>query len=232
MSFEKTSIFSENNVNDLQKSNVEQCFEYTGQKNSRIEFNNFIYVIDEKSDNVEIIGYIGDTLDYKVLEIPSFVTKLAPYMFSELSGDAKIIHKDNRIKNMREVFCKARKVNSLDLSEFDTHGVEYMSNMFEDCWSLVSIDLSNFNIEKVIDMSSMFENCYSLTKLDLAHTVNRKIKSMSAMFKDCVELRELDLGNFYITDRTYVRDIFKNCGIIEHLEYCNIPYILLSRLGL
>ena len=54
-------------------------------------------------------------------------------------------------------FCSSLK--ELDLSNFNTERVEYMSGMFEGDVLLKDLNISNFNVENVKSMNEMFTNC-------------------------------------------------------------------------
>ena len=44
-----------------------------------------------------------------------------------------------------------------------------MNNLFNGCSSLTTLDISNFRTSNVTWMSYMFNNCYLLTTLDLSN---------------------------------------------------------------
>ena len=50
---------------------------------------------------------------------------------------------------MRSMFYNCNSLKSLDLSNFNTQNVAYMSDMFYNCNSLTSLDLLNFNTQNV-----------------------------------------------------------------------------------
>ena len=54
------------------------------------------------------------------------------------------------------MFYNCSKLNSLNLSNFNTNNVTNMSSMFYDCSSLTSLNLSNFNTNNVTNMENMF----------------------------------------------------------------------------
>ena len=51
------------------------------------------------------------------------------------------------------MFCNCLSITSLNLSNFNTINVKFMSDMFNGCSSLTSLNLSNFNTTKVIEMT-------------------------------------------------------------------------------
>ena len=60
------------------------------------------------------------------------------------------------------MFRDCDKLQSLDLSNFDTSNVYNMDSMFYSCHNLQSLDLSNFDTSIVANMDSMFTYCNNL----------------------------------------------------------------------
>ena len=50
----------------------------------------------------------------------------------------------------------------LNISNFNTLNVLYMSNLFSGNTSIQKINMSNFNTQNVVNMDDMFEGCTSL----------------------------------------------------------------------
>ena len=90
------------------------------------------------------------------------------------------------------------KLRSIDLSNFNTQNVEYLSGMFKDCVSLTSLDLSNFNTKKVVLMYQMFSNCASLTSLNLSNFELDNAIDVSQMFSGYSKLKYLDISSFIL----------------------------------
>ena len=63
------------------------------------------------------------------------------------------------------LFNNCSSLNSLNLSNFNTNNVKYMSFMFCNCSSLNSLNLSNFNTNNVTDMNNMFEQIQKSCKI-------------------------------------------------------------------
>ena len=62
------------------------------------------------------------------------------------------------------MFSGCSSLTNINLSNFNTNNVKYMSWMFNGCSSLTNINLSNFNTNNVKDMSDMFFECKKLKK--------------------------------------------------------------------
>ena len=92
----------------------------------------------------------------------------------------------SEMTDMSYMFYRCEKLQSLDLSSFNTEMVETMRAMFSDCPKLQSLDLSNFNTAKVTDMSYMFNNCSKLQSLIISKDFTTKsMKSDTYMFVQC-----------------------------------------------
>lgn len=77
------------------------------------------------------------------------------------------------------------------LPKIDTSSVTDMSNMFNDCYSLVAVPL--LNTSKVTDMPNMFNGCKVLTsipELDVSNVID-----MGFMFNGCENLTSVSLLN-------------------------------------
>ncbi len=92
----------------------------------------------------------------------------------------------SEMTDMSYMFYRCEKLQSLDLSSFNTEMVETMRAMFSDCPKLQSLDLSNFNTAKVTDMSYMFNNCSKLQSLIISKDFTTKsMKFDTYMFVNC-----------------------------------------------
>ena len=120
--------------------------------------------------------------------------------------------------NTAYLFKNLTQVQSIDLSNFDTSNVTYMSDMFYNCSSLTSLDLSNFDTSKVTNMSYMFYNCSSLTSLDLSNFDTSNVTSMNHMFYECSSLTSLDLSNFNTSNVTEMYRMFDGCRSLTSLD--------------
>ena len=60
------------------------------------------------------------------------------------------------------MFEGCSKLETLDVSKFDTSNVTNMRNLFNTCSKLETLDLSNFDTSNVTNMESMF---YGVSKL-------------------------------------------------------------------
>ena len=70
------------------------------------------------------------------------------------------------------------------------------------------LDLSNFDTHNVTDMSEMFLECAGLTELNISKFDTKNVTNMHAMFKGCKNLNFLDISNFIINENAIKDEMF------------------------
>lgn len=110
-------------------SNVERYYKYLRKCEMMGKEATFEFEVDEEKDKVTLIRYNETDEDFRVIELPSFVTHIGIYPFFSVRQSLKIIHKDNQIKDM-PWFMSGYDGKRLDLSEFDATGVKETMFMF------------------------------------------------------------------------------------------------------
>ena len=71
---------------------------------------------------------------------------------------------------MKEMFQLCKRLEVLDLSNFNTTNVNNMEYMFNRCFKLKEIKgINNFKTNNVTNMRMMFQFCNKLTDLDLSN---------------------------------------------------------------
>lgn len=71
-------------------------------------------------------------------------------------------------KSCRFMFSHCEKIQSIDISSFDTSLVTNMAYMFGSCSSLTSLNLSGIDTSRVTDFSGFLSWCSSLTSVDIS----------------------------------------------------------------
>ena len=66
-------------------------------------------------------------------------------------------------------------MKELNIDNFKTNKVTYMTSMFSGCSSLKELNISNFNIDNVVDMFGMFSGCSDGLKMKI-RLQNKNIK--------------------------------------------------------
>ena len=118
------------------------------------------------------------------------------------------------------------RIQSLDLSNFNTSNIVFMKQMFAHCYALTSLTLSpSFDTSKVTDMNSMFFNCYALTSLDLSSFDTSNVTDMGFMFKQCNALTSLTFSSNFDTSKvTNMTQMFVNCYVLTSLDLSSFSF--------
>ena len=146
--------------------------------------------------------------------IPDNITQLNRDMYNstftnkvfKLKGHIKLVGGCN-VTSTDDLFNDCR-MQSLDLSSFDTSSVTSMLRMFYRC-AVQSINFTSFNTSNVTDMSYMFFDC-GVQSLDLSSFDTSKVTDMRGMFWNC-GAQSLDLSSFNTHNVTNMKDMFKDC---------------------
>lgn len=123
----------------------------------------------------------------------------------------------HNIVTMSDMFAYYRG-SELDVSMLDTGNVESFSGMLFCCNKVKKLNLINFNTEKAVDMSCMLWNCSSLVELDLSSFSTELVQRMHHMFWNCRNLRTVDLSSFNTTNVKDMEGMFKDCGKLYKLD--------------
>lgn len=122
------------------------------------------------------------------------------------------------VNDLSGLFMSQNKLKSLDLSNFDTSGIENMNDMFSNLDKLESIDLSSFELVNVKSLDRMFSGCENLTNLDLSSFYTPNLISCSGMFCNCKKLGLLELNEFKTDNVEVMSQMFKMCSSLITLD--------------
>lgn len=123
----------------------------------------------------------------------------------------------HNIVTMSDMFAYYRGTE-LDVSMLDTVNVKSFTSMFFCCNKLKELNLLGFNTTKAVDMSCMFCNCSSLVELDLSSLSTELVQSMHHMFWNCRNLRTVDLSSFSTVNVKDMEGMFKDCRKLYKLD--------------
>ena len=97
---------------------------------------------------------------------------------------------------MKAMFQNCNKVNSLDLTYFDTSKVTDMEKMFSGCNKLEKIKgINNFNTINVTNMKEMFYECKKLVFLDISNFNIDNVNDLEGMFNKCPKLKKITFND-------------------------------------
>jgi len=131
--------------------------------------------------------------------------------------------------DMSFMFNQCDKLETLNLSDFDTGNVINLTAFLQGCISLTDVDLSSFNTANVTGMVSMFNNCCSLEKLDVSGFDTSKVERMSYMFAYCNKLKQLDITGFDTSAVTEMTCMFSSCDGLENLDLSSFDFSNVSE---
>lgn len=127
----------------------------------------------------------------------------------------------NSIQDMSRMFKSCIKLESLNISSFDTSNVSTFRDMFSYCQKLTSLDLRHFDVSKVTDFGSMFYGCSSLTSLNLDGWDTSNVTNMDNIFYACTSLITLNVNHFNIGKCSRLYQNFSACKKLESLDLSN-----------
>ena len=124
----------------------------------------------------------------------------------------------SRVVYMSGMFLDCSSLSSLDVSQWNTSQVTNMSSMFLGCSSLSSLNVSNWDTGQVTNMSGMFDNCFSLSSLNVSNWDTGQVTNMSGMFGQCSSLTTLDVSAWDVSQVTNMSGMFGQCPSLTTLD--------------
>lgn len=160
------------------------------------------------SDAVNIEN--GNTSDYevKIWFVPSENTA---YYWTE--ADKITLSRDSSF-----MFDRMSKLQTIDLSGFDTSESEDMSRMFAASPELKSLDLSGFNTSKVKNMTYMFYDAGKIETLDLSAFDTSNVTTMYGLFNGMRALKNLNISSFNTQNVTEMQEMFQYSSSLTSLD--------------
>jgi len=110
--------------------------------------------------------------------------------------------KTSEVISFYQMFKNDAKLQSVDVSGFETSNCRRFQDMFQRCSSLTSIDVTNFNTAKATSIGGMFAYCSGLTELDLSSFETPLVTDFGWIVRQCTNLQSLDISNFNTTKLT------------------------------
>lgn len=152
----------------------------------------------------------GNTSDYevKIWFVPSENTV---YYWTE--ADKITLSKDSSF-----MFDRMSKLQTIDLSGFDTSEAEDMSRMFAASPELKSLDLSGFNTSKVKNMTYMFYDAGKIETLDLSAFDTSNVTTMHGLFNGMRALKNLNISSFNTQNVTEMQEMFQYNSSLTSLD--------------
>ena len=122
-------------------------------------------------------------------------------------------------ENSEAMFRCFTKMETIDLSSFNTSEVITMNTMFYMMNSLKSIDVSGFNTSKVTDMNAMFDLTGVIEQLDVSNFDTSNVTDMKWMFFGLNKLKKLNLTNFDTSKVTNMYGMFDAMTDVSEIKF-------------
>lgn len=122
-------------------------------------------------------------------------------------------------ENSEAMFRWFTKMETIDLSSFNTSEVTTMNTMFYMMNNLKSIDVSGFNTSKVTDMNAMFDLTGVIEQLDVSNFDTSNVTDMKWMFFGLNKLKKLNLTNFDTSRVTNMYGMFDAMTDVSEIKF-------------
>ncbi len=122
-------------------------------------------------------------------------------------------------ENSEAMFRWFTKMETIDLSSFNTSEVITMNTMFYMMNSLKNINVSGFNTSKVTDMNSMFDQTGVIEELNLSNFDTSNVTDMKWMFFGLNKLKKLNLTNFDTSRVTNMYGMFDAMTDVSEIKF-------------
>ncbi|STD21723.1 BspA family leucine-rich repeat surface protein [Enterococcus mundtii] len=116
--------------------------------------------------------------------------------------------KTGNAKSFALMFYNCERLETIDLSSFDTSSSTSFASMFENCVKLEKIDCSKFKTTNSINFSKMFAFCRNVKELDVANFDVSKAINLSGMFQGCNSISSIDVSKFNTENTTNFSSMF------------------------
>ena len=121
------------------------------------------------------------------------------------------------------MFINNAYMQTIDISNWDTHNATSMYDMFNNANDLSSVLTTiifgpNFDTSKVTNMSLMFADNPNLVNLDVSSFSTSSVTNMKQMFSNDKALTTINVSNFNVSNVTNMSGMFTNCHNITSLD--------------
>jgi len=181
----------------------------------------------------------GNTSDYevKIWFVPSentvyywteadkiTLSKDSSFMFDRMSKLQTIDlsgFDTSEVTDMGRMFAASPELKSLDLSGFNTSNVKNMIYMFYDAGKIETLDLSAFDTSNVTTMYGLFNGMRALKNLNISSFNTQNVIEMQEMFQYNSSLTSLDLSHFDTRKVTNMKSMFNGVSNVVSLDLSN-----------
>ncbi len=116
------------------------------------------------------------------------------------------------------LFSWLTKLETIDLSGFDSTNVTTMEAMFYYDNTMTEIDLTSLYTGNVTNMSALLNYCHNLSYIDVSSLVTSKVTDMSYMFMSCYSATDINTLGIDTSNVTNMSYMFSKCGNYENIN--------------
>ena len=129
---------------------------------------------------------------------------------------------NDSINDLSNMFDNCNSLIRVYMPSFVDNHIVKMSEMFQECHSLENINFPNsFNSGNIIDMSNLFYNCNSLKSIDLKSFNTKNVRKMHGLFSRCTSLTRIDLSSFNTENVEDMSKLFEGCKNLKEIVFSN-----------
>ena len=138
----------------------------------------------------------------------------------------------SKVTSFFALFDDSNKVNTIDVSKWDTSSATNMEWMF--CRiNVTHLDVSNFDTSNVTNMHAMFIGNSSLIQLDVSNFDTSNVLNINTMFAYFNVCEELNISGLNLERCTSMKDTFINSSFkVIRSDGLRLPDIDMSNIGL
>ena len=124
---------------------------------------------------------------------------------------------------MAGMFYNFRKMDTINLSHFDTSKVTSMYDMFANS-SYKSLDISNFDLSSLKSMGEMFAYNRLLTSININGIDTSNVTNMKRLFRECESLENINIRHFKTANVTDMSEMFYKCTNLKTINIASTTF--------
>lgn len=122
------------------------------------------------------------------------------------------------LKNANSMFCWSwTHLKGVTFGDKNAPNLENMERMFNNCQKLESVNISGFQSNKITTMDNMFGEDYKLTDVQIGPIDTSNATGMYAIFANCYGLQEVDLSFLNSSGARRTGETLRGCSSIRKI---------------
>ena len=191
---------------------------YAKKKNIGIYLDKIIPNIKKSSqpENINVIKCLYDIKKEEVDEDIQVYNNINN--ISQKISSVKIFKEDDVIRRINNGQCRFREEGKYFIFYELDKLVTDLSNMFDNCTSLIKVYMPSFQGNNITDMKNMFNGCSSLKEINFPPSLSTKyVNDMSNLFAECSSIKKIDLSSFNTENVKDMSKLFRGCESLSEI---------------